>query len=131
MMTVIAWLSVVLVPISAVMADDNPKSEPRGWHYGAYLDIGYTLDSNNPENGLWRSKSTTFKLGEPEINMARGYVRKDATPQSRWGMEFGLQAGVDVEGLVPGPPPAANELVTNADTLRHFSETNLSYLIPA
>ena len=112
-------------------AMESPEPRSTSWHYGAYLDVGYTLDSNNPENRTWRSKSTTFKFSEPKINMARGYVRKDATPQSRWGMEFGLQAGVDVEGLVPGPPPAANEPVTNADTLRHFSETNLSYLIPA
>jgi len=111
-------------------SSETPGPELSNWHYGAYLDVGYALDSNNPENGLWRSKSTTFKLGEPKVNMAMGYVRKETSPQSRWGMAFGLQAGVDVDGLVPAPPPAANEPVADADLYRHFSDANLSYLVP-
>jgi hypothetical protein len=102
----------------------------RGWHYGAYLDLGYIVDFNNPENGLWRSKSTTFRVDDPRVNMAMAYLAKDATPQSRWGMQFGLQTGVDTDGLVPEPPPAANEPISNADVYRHFTRANLSYLFP-
>jgi len=137
---IILIVGLTFLMASAATADDgptgSPESEsgpgplPNNWHYGVYLDVGYAVDSNNPENGLWRSKATTFELGEPKINMATGYVRKDTAPESRWGMEFGVQAGVDVDGLVPAPPPTANEPVSNADTYKHFSGANLAYLVP-
>lgn len=46
-------------------------------------------------------------------------------------MKFGLQTGVDTEGLVPSPPPPASEPVSNADTLRHLYRANFSYLFAA
>ena len=106
------------------------KPVPSLWKYGAYLDIGYTIDANHPENGIWRSKSTTFKVDAPKLNMVMGYVRKDTTPESRWGMEFGLQDGVDSQGLIPGPPPEANAPVKHADQYRHLAAANLTYLLP-
>ena len=100
------------------------------WDYGLYLDLGYNQNFNNPGNKRWRSKSTTYKVNQPEVNLAMGFVSKEATPQSRWGLEFGLQAGVDTKNLVPEPPPSSNEPVKNADTLRHLYRANGSYLIP-
>jgi hypothetical protein len=98
-------------------------SEPASslWNFGVYLDIGYSVDVNHPENGLWRSKSTTYKVDAPQLNMVMGYVRKDATPESRWGMELGLQDGVDSQGLIPSPPPEANAPVKHADQYRHLA----------
>ena len=62
--------------------------------------------------------------------MAMGFVSKEATPQSRWGIEFGLQAGVDTQDLAPEPPPASNEAISNADSLRHLYRANGTYLLP-
>ena len=114
------------------LPDGGIAQDPDGriWDYGLYLDIGYNLNFNNPGNDLWRSKSTTFKVNQPQVNMAMGFVRKEATPQSRWGIEFGLQAGVDTQDLVPEPPPASNEAISNADSLRHLYRANGSYLLP-
>ena len=100
------------------------------WDYGLYLDLGYNQNFNDPGNKRWRSKSTTYRVNQPEVNLAMGFISKEATPQSRWGLEFGLQAGVDTKNLVPEPPPSSNEPVKNADTLRHFYRANGSYLIP-
>ncbi len=118
------------------LAERNPGPDKKrdlkakGWQSGAYLDLGYGLNFNHPENGLWRSKGTTFEVDDPRVNMAMVYLRKETTPQSRWGMEFGLQAGVDTDKLVTEPPPAANEPISNADTYRHLYRANLSYLFP-
>jgi hypothetical protein len=46
----------------------------RGWRFGSYLDLGYTENFNDPENGLWRSKGTTFRVDDPRVNMALGYL---------------------------------------------------------
>jgi hypothetical protein len=92
------------------------------WGFQFYLDGGYAASSNGPDNGSWRSKSTTNKLDSPELNLAMAEVGKRARPESRWGFTFGLQTGVDTEGLVP----SADEL-SNADSLRHLYRANGSY----
>ncbi len=99
----------------------------RELQYGVYVDLGYLASNNQPENGLWRSKSTTFELDDSRLNMALAYVHKDATPQSRWGLEFGLQTGVDTDGLISDPPP---EPISNANALRHLVRANASHLFP-
>jgi hypothetical protein len=102
----------------------------RVWNYGLYLDLGYNMNFNHPGNNRWRSKGTTFKVNQPRVNLAMGYASKEATPQSRWGIEFGMQAGVDTDNLVPEPPPASNEPMSNADSLRHLYRANGTYLFP-
>lgn len=106
-----------------IQQHDKDK-EPRiqGWEYATYLDIGYVANFNDPRNKLWRSKTTTFEVNDPKINMAMGYLRKAVSPQNRWGMELGLQTGVDTKGLVP------NNAVSNADSLRHLYRANAAYL---
>ena len=108
---------------------DVPGSQR--WDYALYLDLGYNWNSNHPGNHLWRSKGTTFKVNEPQVNLAMGYVSKEATPQSRWGIEFGVQAGVDTQNLVTDPPPASNEPISHADLLRPLYRANGTYLFPA
>jgi hypothetical protein len=111
--------------------DFSQTADSQRWDYSLYLDLGYNWNSNDPGNNLWRSKGTTFRVNEPQVNLAMGSVRKEATPRSRWGLEFGLQTGVDTESLVPAPPPASNEPISNADSLRHLYRANGTYLFPA
>lgn len=106
------------------------RSSHVDWHYGAFLDTSYALDFNFPANHRWRSKSTTPRVNEFAPNMALAYVRKDVTHDSPWGMEFGIQGGYDTNGLVPQPVSDRERPVSGADTLRHFSRANISYLIP-
>jgi hypothetical protein len=147
----VVWLGFILIVTSPLRAEEEasplrnvqerlaqnfPGSRKlrelraRGWQYGSYLDVGYTLDFNDPQNGLWRSKTTTYKVDDPQVNMAMAYLAKDPTPQSRWGMQFGLQTGVDTKKLVPEPPPPSNAPISNAETYRHFARANASYLFP-
>jgi len=51
--------------------------------------------------------------------------------QSRWGLEFGVQGGYDKNPLVPASRPGRDKPVDGADTLRHVSRANVSYLAPA
>lgn len=97
------------------------------WHYGAYLDLSYIHNFNEPENHLWRSRSTASRHNDLAPNMALVYVRKDATEASRWGMEFGLQGGYDSKdfAFLQG-----EKKVDGADTLRHLHRANASYLAP-
>ena len=103
------------------------ESSTTDWHYGAYLDLSYIVNFNFPENHVWRSRTTSNQHNELAPNMGLVYVRKDATTESRWGGEFGLQAGNDSKdfAFLQG-----EQQVGGADTLRHFHRANLSYLSP-
>jgi hypothetical protein len=84
-------------------------------------------DTNTPVNHVYRFRSTTAYVDEPTLNMVSGYVRKDATADSRWGMEFALQAGKDSEAF--GLSATAPNL-RGYRWLRHLGPTDVSYLAP-
>jgi len=112
-------------------APSEPKTEDQPpqplWQYGASADFGYLLDFDFPPNHLFRSRSTDFKVNQPDVNMALLYVRKQAVEKSRWGAELTWQAGKDSEafGFSPTSPN-----VPDARWLRHLGPTDLTYLAP-
>jgi len=97
------------------------------WHYGGFVDIGYLLDFNHPENRVFRSRGTTWHVDRPQINMAAFYLRKKATEDSRWGVELTAQAGKDAE-LFGFSATAPN--IDGYKVLRQLGPTNVSYLAP-
>lgn len=103
----------------------NTQQPP--WHYGGFVDLGYLLDFNFPENHLFRNRGTTPRVNELDINMAGAYIRKDVSEQSRWGTELLVQGGMDVKefGFGVNLPK-----VQGSDALRHFGRANVSYLAP-
>lgn len=112
----------------AAVADadtDSAFRESSEWHYGAYIDLSYPLNSNVSDPHLWRSKATTYRLNEFSPNMGMFYLGKDATGDSRWGVEVGGQAGYDTDGQVP-----SQQRLGGADVLRYLSRVNVSYLAP-
>jgi hypothetical protein len=106
----------------------EPKVSVAEWTYGAMVDVAYGLNFNFPDNHRWRSKETTPRTNELAPNMVLGYIRKETLKESRWGMELALQGGYDTDALVPEPEPGRDQPMAGADTLRHISRANISYL---
>mgnify|MGYP001316371603 CR=1 FL=1 len=109
---------------------EESRSDTGAWRYGGILDSAYAVDFNFPQENRWRSKTTTVQVNEPVLNMVMAYVRKVPTPGSRFGLEVGVQGGDDTEGLVPVSIPGRDKPLTGADSLRHVSRANVSYLAP-
>jgi len=112
---------------NGLMMQRAMAAEQNNWKYEAYLDIGYGHSFNDPDNNLWRSKSTTNKFDSPRINMVFGYLGKQAIKDSPWGMELGIQAGIDADNLIPSPPPETNEPKANADLIHYLYRANATY----
>ena len=114
--------------ISTPSQPEPATQEKPLWHYGGFIDLGYSLDFNFPDNHLFRNRSTTPRVNELDLNMAGVYVRKDATESSRWGTEWLVQAGEDSKafGFDANLPK-----VSGSDVWRHFGRANVSYLAPA
>jgi hypothetical protein len=69
-------------------------------------------------------------VNELTPNLALAYVRKDVNESSRWGMEFAVQGGYDPDGQIPQEIPGRDRPLPGAETLKHFSRANVSYLAP-
>jgi hypothetical protein len=108
-------------------APESTNSSTRRWHYGGFVDVGYLLDFNHPENRVFRSRGTTWHVDRPQINMAAFYLRKKATEDSRWGVELTAEAGKDAE-LFGFSATAPN--MGGYKFLRQLGPTNVSYLAP-
>lgn len=107
-------------------AEQSPSAAPQSlWKYNGFLDAGYLLDFNHPANHLFRDRGTTFRVDEVDLNVAGAGVKKDATQDSRWGMEFSVQGGKDSANF--GFSATAPN-VNGSDALRHFGAANVSYL---
>jgi len=120
-------LTALFLGIGQVHGKELPQSD---WHYGGFLNLSYAVDFNFPDNHLWWSKSTTRRINEPAPNNGGGYIRKDVSERSRWGMELAAQGGYETDELVPEPNSGRDKPVDGADTLRHISRANMSYLAP-
>ncbi len=118
------WLLLLLWPSPLPAEEAAPSSND--WHYGAFVDVSYAVNFNFPENHRFRNRATTSRHNEFAPNMAMAYVRKDRSAASPWGMEVGVQGGYDSKdfAFLPNEPK-----VGGADTLRHISDANVSYLV--
>ncbi|HSA64488.1 MAG TPA: outer membrane beta-barrel protein [Nitrospira sp.] len=133
MMQILRWVTSVamcsawMITTPVLAEEASPNAQLPLWHYGGFVDLGYSLDFNFPENHLFRNRSTTPRVNELDLNMAGVYVRKDATTDSRWGMELMGHGGQDALNFGFG---ANLPKVEGSDALRHFGRANLSYLAP-
>ena len=103
---------------------DNAK---RLWHYGGFLDLGYSIDFNFPANHLFRNRSTTSRVNELDVNMGGIYVKKEVTEQSRLGMELLVHGGQDAKDFAF---ETNQPKVAHSDWYRQFGRANVSYLAP-
>jgi hypothetical protein len=113
-------------------AQEPPAAAPNPipaspWQYGGFFDLGYSLDFNHPANDVFRSRGTVWHVDEVDLNMAGAYVKKAASEQSPWGLEFLLQAGQDSQ--VFGFSATAPNL-PGSKCLRHLGLADVSYRIP-
>ena len=125
---VLLLLLVLVVGVHPARAQDPAAPPAAEWRAGGFLDVGYLADTNSPANHLFRSRGTTRRVDELDLDMAAAYVRKPAAALSRWGVELTAQGGRDAEifGFSPTAPNLAG-----GDVLRYLGPTNVSYLFPA
>ncbi|MHC4846993.1 MAG: outer membrane beta-barrel protein [Planctomycetota bacterium] len=124
-MNPLALAATLLLTTTVARADVASDVEDVLVHYRVYADAGYLHSSTDPENGIWRSKTTTFRLDRPEFNLGMAMLWKPASAESRWGFEIGVQAGVDTELAVPDV-----DAIGGADVLQYFYRASLTYLFP-
>ena len=124
--TMLSLLAVLLPAAPRAAAAQTTADGP--WQIGGFVDVGCLGDFNSPSNHLFRSRGTTPRVDELDLNMIGAAVRRQPSDASRWGTELTVQGGRDSE--IFGFSATAPNL-GGAGWLRHLGPTNLSYLAPA
>ena len=99
---------------------------PSLWHYGAYLDVGYVVNFNFPENHLWRNRATASRH-----NDSRRIWPWRMSGRMWRSLRVGAWNSASKEATTLSTLHFAGEReVGGADTLRHIHRANVSYLAP-
>ena len=127
LLALVFFLSFAPVVVNAQEAPAANEQANPDWQYGGFVDLGYLLDFNHPENKIFRSRGTAWHVDDPYLNMTGVYLRKKPSAASRWGLELTAHTGKDDEvfGFSATAPNIAG-----AKFLRHLGPTNVSYLAP-
>jgi hypothetical protein len=112
-------------PTNVPTQAENPQLSQ--WHFGGFVDLGYSLNFNFPENGRFRNRATTPRGNEFVLNMGGISMSKDATEQSPWGTELLVHGGEDATTFGFGTNLPR---VSGSQAWRHFGRANVSYLAP-
>ncbi|MBL8971494.1 MAG: hypothetical protein JNK56_12975, partial [Myxococcales bacterium] len=75
------------------------------WVVGGFVDTQYVVNSNFPDNHIFRGTPNTPRTGEFSPNLVVGYVRRDPI-KSPWMLELALQAGPAADALYAAEPVA-------------------------
>ena len=118
-------------PPLATRSTNQPTPEPTPpdgeWELGGFLDIGSIKSFNSPSNHRFRSRGTTPRVDELNVNMGGGYFRKRMSDSSPWGVELTVQSGEDSKAF--GFSATAPN-IGGGNWLRHLGPTNVSCVAP-
>jgi hypothetical protein len=95
-------------PIEEAPSEESDEVRVSPWAMGGLVDTQYVVNSNLPNNHIFRGASVTARTGEFNPNLVAFYIRRDPI-KSPWMMELALQAGSAADALYWTEPVAGGE----------------------
>jgi hypothetical protein len=110
-------------PTAPTPAPAEPEQRP--WVVGGFIDTQYVINSNFPDNHIFRGTAVTSRTGEFNPNLMVAYIRRDPI-KSPWMMELALQAGSAADALYAAEPVAggADGRYAGAEAFKHIGRAN-------
>lgn len=95
------------------------------WVVGGFVDTQYVVNSNFPDNHIFRGTPNTPRTGEFSPNLVVGYVRRDPI-KSPWMLELALQAGPAADALYASEPVAGGPAgrYAGVEAFKHIGRAN-------
>ncbi len=122
----------VAVAVAAVPDEKQPTPEPKPpaegqvlapWAVGGFIDTQYIVNSNSPDNHIFRGTPVSARTGEFSPNLVVAYIRRDPI-KSPWMFELALQVGAAADALYatePVPGGTAGRFA-GAETWKHIGK---------
>lgn len=95
----------LVAPEDAGRADADGGDPQAPWAVGGFVDTQYIVNSNSPDNHIFRGTSVSSRTGEFSPNLIVAYIRRDPV-KSPWMFELALQAGAAADALYYAEPVA-------------------------
>jgi hypothetical protein len=110
----------------------EPAADLRTWVVGVFVDAGYVVNSNFPDNHVNRGIVTAPRTGEFTVPFAAAYVRHDPSAREPWQLELALQIGPAAAALVAADPEPGGDAsrFAGSQVWQHLSRANVGGRIP-
>lgn len=104
----------------------------RTWVVGAFVDAGYVVNSNLPDNHVNRGSGTAPRTGEFTVPYAAAYLRHDSSEIQPWQLEFALQVGPAAAALLVSEPEPGGDASKfgGIQVWQHIARANVGGRIP-
>jgi hypothetical protein len=102
-----AAASAVEPPETTETAAESARADPepaRTFDAEAFVDTAYIVNSNLPQNHLYRGAFTTPRTGEFTLALALVQLRHRSTDDEPWRFQLALQAGAEADALYESEP---------------------------
>lgn len=118
MRAMVSTLALVILTASPSAAREQAE-----WRFGAFADLSYLFDANDPPNHETRSRGTAWRVNELDANMLAAQLTRTVDEHSPVGGELLIHTGKDDEKF--GFSATAPNLGAS-DWLRHVGRANIS-----
>jgi hypothetical protein len=98
----------LVAPEDARGAPEEGQDPEAPWAVGGFVDTQYIVNSNSPDNHIFRGTPVSSRTGEFSPNLLVAYIRRDAI-KSPWMLELALQAGAAADALYYSEPVAGGK----------------------
>lgn len=122
----------------AVTDSDQQAQAPTGifvpdgaWTFGSFVDVAYLVNSNAPQNHVYRGTVTTPRTGEFTINLASAYLFHEPTHDAPFRFELAGQFGGATDALYASEPRpgAPDDVAAGAEVWKHLARANAGVLV--
>ncbi len=107
--------------------EEEADELPRHWRVGAFVDLAYGINTNWPDNHVYRGQATAARTGELALNHVVGYLLHAPRRAAPFRLEVALQAGSNPDATYVGEPTGA---AVGAETFKHIGLANAGLLAP-
>ena len=108
-------------------AHEDDEAPPPDWKVGAFVDLSYAVNSNFPENHVWRGQARNARSNELALNLVAAYLMHEPRRAAPFRLEIALQAGSDVESTWGAEP---NGAFIGPEAFKHVGLANAGVVAP-
>lgn len=113
-------------PPQPVQPSRKPTPAAKTWQAELFIDVAYGINSNFPDNHVYRGMYTNPRTNELSVAAVGAFVKHHVNEREPWQFELGFHAGAAVDALtssepIPGGPDGR---FAGAEVFKHIALAN-------
>jgi hypothetical protein len=113
-------------------SEEKPSAPEQTFTAGLFIDTAYLVNSNLPDNHIYRGAITTPRTNEFTINLAVAHFEHRAVKKEPWRLQLALQAGAAADATWGEEPvPGGDDgRYAGPEAWKHIGLANAGFRVP-